>query len=51
MDEETFRRFAARLSYLRGFADAATYERLAAAVEDASSPVFYLEIRPSCSAR
>ncbi len=47
IDEQVFARFAARLSYLSGdFTDAATYERLATAVGDASSPVFYLEIPP-----
>ena len=40
-------RFVARLSYVSGdFTNAATYERLAAAVGDAHSPVFYLEIPP-----
>jgi glucose-6-phosphate 1-dehydrogenase len=48
IDEEVFERFAARLSYLSGdFADPGTYERLAKAIGDASSPVFYLEIPPS----
>jgi glucose-6-phosphate 1-dehydrogenase len=47
IDEDVFKRFADRLSYLSGdFTDAATYERLAAVVGDASSPVFYLEIPP-----
>ncbi len=47
LDPEVFDRFAARLSYLAGdFGDAATYERLAAAIKDARSPVFYLEIPP-----
>ena len=47
LDAEVFERFAARLSYVSGdFTDAATYERLAAAVGDAHSPVFYLEIPP-----
>ena len=47
VDEDVFDRFAARLSYVSGdFTDAATYERLAAAVGDAQSPVFYLEIPP-----
>jgi glucose-6-phosphate 1-dehydrogenase len=47
VEEEVFERFAARLSYVSGdFADAATYERLAAAVGDAGTPVFYLEIPP-----
>jgi glucose-6-phosphate 1-dehydrogenase len=47
VDEALFDRFAARLSYLSGdFADAATFERLAAAIHDAQTPVFYLEIPP-----
>ena len=48
LDEEVFRRFAARLSYVSGdFGDAATYERVAEAHRrDASLPVFYLEIPP-----
>ena len=47
MDEEVFERFAKRLSYVAGdFADAATFERVAAAIPDAKSPVFYLEIPP-----
>jgi glucose-6-phosphate 1-dehydrogenase len=46
-DEEVFGRFAARLSYLSGdFADAATYTRVADAIKDSQSPVFYLEIPP-----
>ena len=47
VDEQVFERFAARLSYVSGdFADAATYERVAAAIADAKNPVFYLEIPP-----
>ena len=47
LDPEVFDRFAARLSYLAGdFGDAATFERLAAALKGARSPVFYLEIPP-----
>jgi glucose-6-phosphate 1-dehydrogenase len=47
LDEDVFRRFAARLSYVAGdFGDAATYERVADALGDASLPVFYLEIPP-----
>ena len=47
VDAELFDRFAARLSYLSGdFADADTFERLAAAIHDAQTPVFYLEIPP-----
>jgi glucose-6-phosphate 1-dehydrogenase len=47
LDEDVFRRFAARLSYVSGdFGEAATYERVADALGDASLPVFYLEIPP-----
>ncbi len=47
LDEDVFKRFAARLSYVAGdFGDAATYERVADAIGDASLPVFYLEIPP-----
>src|SRR6478609_3138274 len=45
LDEAVFQRFAARLSYVHGdFADAATYDRVAAAVGDATTPVSYLEV-------
>jgi glucose-6-phosphate 1-dehydrogenase len=48
IDEDVFKRFAARLSYVSGdFSDAATYKRVAEAAGGASSPVFYLEIPPS----
>ena len=47
LDEDVFRRFAARLSYVPGdFGDPATYERVADAIDGASAPVFYLEIPP-----
>jgi glucose-6-phosphate 1-dehydrogenase len=47
VDEVVFERFAGRLSYLSGdFADAATFQRLAAAIREAQTPVFYLEIPP-----
>ena len=47
VDDDVFERFAERLSYVAGdFADAATFERVAAAIPDAKSPVFYLEIPP-----
>jgi glucose-6-phosphate 1-dehydrogenase len=47
LDEEVFKRFAARLSYVSGdFADQATYGRVAEAIAGASAPVFYLEIPP-----
>jgi glucose-6-phosphate 1-dehydrogenase len=50
LDEAVFRRFVERLSYVSGdFGDAATYERVAAAVDGATQPVFYLEIPPRCS--
>ncbi len=48
IDEEIFKRLAARFSYVSGdFADEATYERVAKAVGKAGCPVFYLEIPPS----
>jgi glucose-6-phosphate 1-dehydrogenase len=47
VDEEVFNRFAGRLSYLSGdFGDPATFERVGAAIGDAQTPVFYLEIPP-----
>jgi glucose-6-phosphate 1-dehydrogenase len=47
LDPEVFARLAARLAYVSGdFTDAATYKRVAAAIGDARSPVFYLEIPP-----
>jgi glucose-6-phosphate 1-dehydrogenase len=47
LDQETFDRFAERLSYVSGdFTETATYERVAAAIEGMTSPVFYLEIPP-----
>jgi glucose-6-phosphate 1-dehydrogenase len=48
LDEDVFERFAAKLSYVHGdFADAATYARVADAVNGAKLPVFYLEVPPS----
>jgi glucose-6-phosphate 1-dehydrogenase len=48
IDESIFDRFAARLSYVSGdFGEGATYDRVKAAIGDARSPVFYLEIPPS----
>ncbi|MGI8802014.1 MAG: glucose-6-phosphate dehydrogenase [Solirubrobacteraceae bacterium] len=48
LDEKTFARLAARLSYVQGdFADAATFERVAAAVKGDRTPLFYLEVPPS----
>ena len=47
VDEAVFGRFAGRLSYLSGdFGDPATFERVRAAIGQASTPVFYLEIPP-----
>ncbi len=47
LDEAVFQRLAGRLSYLSGdFADGETFERLAAAIGDVRTPVFYLEIPP-----
>src|SRR3954469_13161556 len=47
IDEDVFRRFAGRLSYVSGdFADDATYELVADALDGAALPVFYLEIPP-----
>jgi glucose-6-phosphate 1-dehydrogenase len=47
IDEQVFKRFAERLSYVAGdFADDATYARVASALGDAQNPVFYLEIPP-----
>src|SRR5690349_17558760 len=48
IDDEVFARLAARLSYVAGdFGDDATYRRVAAAIDGARLPVFYLEIPPS----
>ena len=48
LDESVFARLTSRLSYVQGdFADAATYERIGAAMGGASTPVFYLETPPS----
>jgi glucose-6-phosphate 1-dehydrogenase len=47
LDPKVFDRFADRLSYVSGdFTDPATYERVGAAIEGATTPVFYLEIPP-----
>ena len=47
IDEDVFKRFAARLSYVSGdFGDDATYGRVAAALKGATLPVFYLEVPP-----
>jgi glucose-6-phosphate 1-dehydrogenase len=47
IDDEVFKRFAARMSYVSGdFEDQATYRRVKAAIGEAQVPVFYLEIPP-----
>ena len=47
LDEEVFKRFVERLSYVSGdFTDPATYARVGEAVKGAATPVFYLEIPP-----
>jgi glucose-6-phosphate 1-dehydrogenase len=47
LDPEVFERLANRLSYVEGdFGEAATYERVAKAIEGSQQPVFYLEIPP-----
>jgi glucose-6-phosphate 1-dehydrogenase len=47
VDDQVFQRFAERLSYLSGdFGDPATFERVGAAVGQATTPVFYLETPP-----
>src|SRR5215471_596555 len=47
LDEDVFSRLAARFSYVPGdFGDAATYGRVAKAIEGKNTPVFYLEIPP-----
>ena len=52
IDEDTFQRFAERLSMISGdYGDPKTYDHLARAIEGRSSPVFYLEIPPSLFGR
>src|SRR5215471_9984601 len=47
IDRAVFDRFADRLSYVSGdFTDPATYERVGAAIDGTTTPVFYLEIPP-----
>lgn len=47
IDEDVFKRFAGRLSYVQGdFGDAATFKRVGEAMGQARQPVFYLEIPP-----
>jgi len=48
IDEAVFKRFAHRLSYVRGdFTDEAMYARVGTAMAGAQRPVFYLEIPPA----
>jgi glucose-6-phosphate 1-dehydrogenase len=48
LDEKVFARLAKRFDYVAGdFADAATYERVGAAIQGKQQPVFYLEVPPS----
>jgi glucose-6-phosphate 1-dehydrogenase len=47
-DADVLERLAGRMTYLRGdYAQAETFQRLAAALGEARRPVFYLEIPPS----
>jgi len=47
LDPKVFDRFAARLTYVSGdFTDPSTYERVGAAIDGTTAPVFYLEIPP-----
>jgi glucose-6-phosphate 1-dehydrogenase len=47
IDQAVFDRFVDRLAYVSGdFTDPATYERVGAAIEGTTTPVFYLEIPP-----
>ena len=47
IDEEVFKRFAARLSYVSGdFSDSVTFDKLGKAIARAKAPVFYLEVPP-----
>jgi glucose-6-phosphate 1-dehydrogenase len=47
IDQKVFDNLAERLSYVSGdFTDPATYERVGAAIDGATTPVFYLEIPP-----
>ena len=47
IDDEVFKRFAARLSYVSGdFTAAETFRRVASAMGDVRTPAFYLEIPP-----
>jgi glucose-6-phosphate 1-dehydrogenase len=47
LDEDVFRRFADRLSYVSGdFSKPEVYGKVATAIKDVQTPVFYLEIPP-----
>ncbi|MGH3028747.1 MAG: glucose-6-phosphate dehydrogenase [Gaiellaceae bacterium] len=47
LDDAIFERLASRFSYVAGdFGDAETYKHVAAAIDAARTPVFYLEIPP-----
>jgi glucose-6-phosphate 1-dehydrogenase len=47
VDDQVFKRFAERLSYVQGdFAAPETYAKVAKAIAGAATPVFYLEIPP-----
>jgi len=47
VDDSVFERLSGRLSYVSGdFGDAETFDRVAHAIGDAQTPVFYLEIPP-----
>jgi len=47
IDEDVFRRFSSRLSYVSGdFSKPDVYDRVATAISGARTPVFYLEIPP-----
>jgi len=47
IDDSVFHRLTGRMSYLSGdFGDASTYRRVADAIPDAATPIFYLEIPP-----
>jgi glucose-6-phosphate 1-dehydrogenase len=48
VDEEVFKRLAARLTYVQGdYGEAATFEKVKSAIGERKAPVFYLEIPPS----
>lgn len=48
VDEEVFKKFAARLTYIHGdFTDPALYAQLASNIKGSVAPTFYLEIPPN----